>query len=152
MKKTFRSVLAIVGILIVAILAIAHPAFAINLQSLFGNSEPDNFKIIHVQDLDRLMKDPSAHVNIFNVNPLDVRAQTGTIPGARLLASYNYNVATELPPDKNADLVFYCRNTRCMAAPEAASHAIGAGYTNVSVMADGIEGWKNAGMRTEPVN
>ncbi len=147
MKMTFRSVLAIV-----AILAIAHPALAINLQSLFGNSELDNFKIIHVQDLDRLMKDPSAHVNILDVNPLDVRAQTGTIPGARLLASYNYDVATELPPDKNADLVFYCRNTKCMASHAAANRALKAGYTDVSVMADGIEGWKNAGMRTDPVN
>ena len=137
---------------IAAMIAIAHPAFAIDLQSLFGNPAPDNFKLIHVQDLDRLMKDPNAHVNIFDVNPLDVRAQTGTIPGARLLASYNYDVATELPPDKHAELVFYCRNTKCMASHEAAKRALKAGYTNVSVMADGIEGWQNAGMRTDPVN
>ncbi len=93
-----------------AIVAISQPALAIDLQSLFGSSEPNNFKIIHVQDLDRLMKDPGAHVNIYDVNPVDVRAQTGTIPGARLLPSDNFDVATELPPNKNAKLVFYCHN------------------------------------------
>jgi hypothetical protein len=106
MRKALRSVLAIA-----AILAIAHPAFAISLQSIFGSPEPDNFKIIHVQDLDRLMKDSGAHVNIFDVNPPDVRAQLGIIPGARLLPSAgSYKIATELPPDKNAKLVFYCHN------------------------------------------
>ena len=94
-----------------AVLAIVHPAFAINLQSMFGNSEPDNFKIIHVQDLDRLMKNSGAHVNIFDVNPPDVRSQLGIIPGARLLPSADsYKVAAELPPNKNAKLVFYCHN------------------------------------------
>jgi len=106
MKKTLRSVLAML-----AVLAIAHPAFAISLQSLFGNSEPDNFKIIHVQDLDRLMKNSGAHVNIFDANPSDVRSQLGIIPGARLLPSAgSYKVATELPPNKSAKLVFYCHN------------------------------------------
>ena len=80
------------------------------------------------------------------------RAQTGSIPGARLLPSYNYDIATELPPDKNADIVFYCRNTQCMASHTAANRALKAGYTDVSVMADGIEGWKNAGKPTDPVN
>ncbi len=39
-----------------------------------------------------------------------------------------------------------------MASHEAARRAVKAGYTDVSVMADGIEGWKNAGMRTDSVN
>jgi rhodanese-related sulfurtransferase len=32
-----------------------------------------------------------------------------------------------------------------MASHEAARRAVGAGYTNVEVMADGIKGWKEAG-------
>ena len=32
-----------------------------------------------------------------------------------------------------------------MASHEAARRAVGAGYTNVSVMVDGITGWHNAG-------
>jgi len=32
-----------------------------------------------------------------------------------------------------------------MASHEAARRAVAAGYTNVSVMADGIDGWRSAG-------
>jgi len=39
-----------------------------------------------------------------------------------------------------------------MASHEAARRAVEAGYKDVSVMADGIEGWKNAGMPAESVN
>jgi rhodanese-related sulfurtransferase len=38
-----------------------------------------------------------------------------------------------------------------MASHEAARRAVKAGYTNVSVMSDGIEGWKNAGMPSQSV-
>ena len=106
MKRTLPSAFAII-----ALVLLAHPAFAISFSSIFGDSRGEpKFNLIHVQDLARLMKDPSAHVYIFDANPPDVRASTGIIPGARLLASYKYDVATELPPDKNAKLVFYCHN------------------------------------------
>jgi hypothetical protein len=50
---------------------------------------------------------------IFDANVEDTRNKYGVIPGARLLTTYDhYNVATELPPAKNAKLVFYCANTR----------------------------------------
>jgi rhodanese-related sulfurtransferase len=39
-----------------------------------------------------------------------------------------------------------------MASHAAARRAVKAGYTDVSVMSDGIEGWKNAGMETQAVN
>jgi len=37
-----------------------------------------------------------------------------------------------------------------MASHEAARRAVKAGYTDVSVMADGIAGWKAAGEPTMP--
>jgi len=37
-----------------------------------------------------------------------------------------------------------------MASHEAARRAVKAGYTDVSVMADGIAGWKAAGEPTTP--
>ena len=145
MKTSLRSVFAIA-----AIIAIASPAFAADLQSVIGGSQADKLNLIHVQDLAREMKDPNAHLYIFDANPPDARTSTGWIPGAKLIAPYDkYDVATELPPDKGSDLVFYCRNTQCMASHAAAKRAINAGYTDVSVMADGIEGWKNAGMPVE---
>lgn len=36
-----------------------------------------------------------------------------------------------------------------MASHSAAKKATEAGYTNVKVMADGIEGWKAAGQKTD---
>ncbi len=105
MKTSIRSAFAIAVLLMVA-----RPALALDLQSLFGQPEPQNFNLIHVQDLDRLMKDPNAHLHVFDVNPVDVRESTGTIPGAILLPGTKYDVAQELPPDKNSKLVFYCHN------------------------------------------
>jgi len=36
-----------------------------------------------------------------------------------------------------------------MASHEAARRAVKAGYTNVSVMADGITGWRDAGLHVD---
>ncbi len=136
-----------------AALAIACPAFAQSLQSLLSNDpEPAGYNIIHVDDLAQLMHDPSAHLHIYDVNPVDVRAQTGIIPDAEPLASYIYDASVYLPSHKDATLVFYCRNAACKAADVAANRALLAGYTDVDVMPDGIEGWMKAGMRTEPAN
>jgi hypothetical protein len=80
---------------------------------LGGKHEEDNFKLINVTDLAALRADPNSHVVILDANIERVRNKYGLIPGARLLTSYdNYDVVTELPPAKNAKLVFYCANTR----------------------------------------
>jgi rhodanese-related sulfurtransferase len=39
-----------------------------------------------------------------------------------------------------------------MASHAAARRAVKAGYTDVSVMVDGIQGWKDAGKRVETLN
>jgi hypothetical protein len=80
---------------------------------LAGKHEEDNFKIMHVADLAALRADPNSHVVVLDANLEGTRNKYGVIPGARLLTTYdNYNVAKELPPAKNAKLVFYCANTR----------------------------------------
>ena len=84
------------------------------LSALLGvNLEDSHFKLIHVADLAALRADPNSHVAILDANVEDTREAYGIVPGARLLSSYdNYDVATELPPAKNAKLVFYCANWR----------------------------------------
>ena len=130
---------------------IAGPAFALTLDELIDNKPaPPGFNVIHVLDLVQLMHDPSAHLYIYDVNPVDDRAQTGSIPGAELLPSYVYDTSAVLPPRKDTTLVFYCRNAACKASDIAANRALLAGYTDVDVMVDGIEGWIRAGMRTDP--
>lgn len=70
----------------------------------------------------------------------------------RLLASYKqYDAARELPADRKSALVFYCANTMCTASHVAAQKALDAGCSNVSVMVDGIFGWKKAGQPGAPI-
>jgi rhodanese-related sulfurtransferase len=86
---------------------------------------------------------------LVDANGVDFRAQHGVIPGAVLLTSYkDYEPAKELPSDKTRKLVFYCANTHCGASHMAATKAMEAGYADVSVLPDGLMGWKKAGQPT----
>ena len=83
------------------------------LNALLGNSaEHDNFKLIRVAQLAALRANPDSHVVVCDANGRQEREKYGVIPGARLLSSSNhYDVAAELPSNKDARLVFYCANT-----------------------------------------
>jgi hypothetical protein len=94
-------------------LTLVARASAFDLGKLLNNKEEaDNFQIIHVAELAKLMADPASKVQIFDANHSSTRENFGIIPGAHLLSSSdNYDVAKELPADKNAKLVFYCADT-----------------------------------------
>ena len=106
---TRRSIVsAIVGAIV---LSAAASAFAFDIGSLLNNKpkEPDKFAVIRVDKLSSLMNDPNSHVNIYDANGWGLRSTAGVIPGAHLLTSDDkYDVAKELPANKNAMLVFYC--------------------------------------------
>ncbi len=70
------------------------------------------------------------------------------VPGALNLDPAAYKDG-DLPPDKEANLVFYCSNPLCRKAPNAARRAKQMGYGNVKVMSAGIGGWLSAGLPTE---
>jgi rhodanese-related sulfurtransferase len=70
------------------------------------------------------------------------------VPGARNLDPADYT-ESDLPPYKNAFLVFYCSNPMCRKAPNAARRAKKIGYNNVHVMSAGISGWLTARLPTE---
>ncbi len=57
--------------------------------------------------------------------------------------------ASALPADKNSNLVFYCKNTMCMASHKGARIALKQGYSNVKVLPEGIDGWMKAGKTVE---
>jgi hypothetical protein len=98
----------VLALLALAIVGSAGAARAFDITSLLKD-KPDNFKIIYVDDLAKLMANPDSHVNIYDANGPGLRSTAGVIPGAHLLSSDdNYDVATELPPNKGALLVFYC--------------------------------------------
>lgn len=86
---------------------------AADIGKILENKEgPDNFQIIHVADLAKLIADPSSNVQVFDANHPSTRERFGIIAGAHMLSSYdNYDVAKELPANKNTKLVFYCADT-----------------------------------------
>ena len=112
MSKQFLTRRSIVSAIVGAIfLSSVASAFAFDIGSLLNNKpkEPDKFAVIRVDQLASLMADPNSHVNIYDANGWGLRSTAGVIPGAHLLTSDDqYDVATELPPAKNAKLVFYC--------------------------------------------
>jgi rhodanese-related sulfurtransferase len=91
-------------------------------------------------------------VTVYDANREEFRAKNGVLPGARLLSSSSsYDVAKELPAQKDAALVFYCANEKCTASHKAAERAAAAGFKDVSVLTVGFKGWKDAGKPTESV-
>lgn len=81
---------------------------------------------------------------ICDANTVDTRAKLGVIPGAVLLSNYRDYAVSELPADRGRRLIFYCYNPMCSSAAEAARKAIAGGYTDVTIMPDGIQGWVGA--------
>lgn len=112
MRSWLRKVPSLNGALaFVIVIAIASSAFAFDIGKILNNKpkEPDKFAIIRVDRLTSLMADSNSHVNIYDANGWGLRSRAGVIPGAHLLTSDDkYDVATELPSDKSAKLVFYC--------------------------------------------
>jgi rhodanese-related sulfurtransferase len=105
----------------------------------------DAFKLISAADLDKALHS-AAPPAVYDANVASTREHAGIVPGAKLLSSSTkYDPAKELPADKKTPLVFYCANTMCTASHSAAERAVKAGYSDVSVMSDGIYGWKKAG-------
>ena len=94
-------------------LMLAARASATDIGTLLENKEgPENFQVIHVADLAKLMADPASKVQVYDANHPSTRERFGVIAGAHLLTSSgNYDVAKELPADKNARLVFYCTDS-----------------------------------------
>lgn len=86
---------------------------------------------------------------VVDANDAQTRKEYGTVPGAVLLSDHRSFAFSELPEDKAEKLVFYCGGVKCRASDAAASRAASAGYSNVSVMREGIRGWRNAGQATE---
>lgn len=102
-------------------------------------------KTISPVNVHRLVQGPE-HVTVLDVNSRSsfIKAR---VPGASNLDS-DYKDG-DLPPEKNALLVFYCSNPMCRKAPKAARRARKLGYSNVHVMPAGISGWLAARLPTE---
>ncbi|HET9037088.1 MAG TPA: rhodanese-like domain-containing protein [Myxococcaceae bacterium] len=69
----------------------------------------EKLRMIEVSDLESMQKDSKSPPTLLDANDAEFRQKNGVIPGAKLLSSFDrYDLAKELPADKNAPLVFYC--------------------------------------------
>jgi rhodanese-related sulfurtransferase len=100
-----------------------------------------------VDEVAKFVKEKTA--TVVDANGADTRREYGVIPGAVLLSNHREYAMSELPASKSNKLVFYCGGTMCRASDKAASRALAAGYTDVSVLREGIKGWKSAGQPTD---
>jgi rhodanese-related sulfurtransferase len=91
-------------------------------------------------------KDQSAY--ILDVSQQTARDRYGAIQQAVLLSSPASYDVRELPPNRDAKLVFYCESQACADVQAAARRAMDAGYVDVGVMPDGIKGWVDSGRPT----
>src|SRR5262249_32756494 len=89
-----------------------------------------------IDEVAKYVKERTA--TIVDANGAETRQQYGVIPGAVLLTSHRDYSLSELPASKSNKLVFYCGGTMCRASDKAAARAVLAGYTDVSVLRDGI--------------
>jgi rhodanese-related sulfurtransferase len=99
--------------------------------------------VLSLSEVRALMEGKRA-VYIYDANDLESYLK-GHIPGA-VWVQYNAVTAAELPPAKDAKLIFYCYNPQCGASDQAAEHAISLGFRNVWRMPEGIQGWREAKM------
>jgi hypothetical protein len=87
----------------------------LSLLSLLGcgaGTASEGFKLIHVDELVALLSSSDQSTTVLDANGADFRAKEGIIPGATLLSGYRtYDVEKELPPRKDARLVFYCADS-----------------------------------------
>ena len=97
---------------LIAAAILGAQAFAGDIGSVLANKEgPDQFALIHVSDLARMMADKAHKIWIYDANLPRTREAYGIIPGAQMLpSSDHYDVHADLPMDKSAKLIFYCAN------------------------------------------
>lgn len=67
------------------------------------------------------------------------------IPGSINIPTENAEMAKEVIPYMDAEIVVYCANADCDASPNLAQKLEEMGYTNVSDFEEGLAGWRKAG-------
>ena len=86
--------------------------------------------------------DKGADMVLVDSRPKKAKYDKGHIPSAISIPdTYFDDQKDQLPTDKNKLLVFYCGGLHCKLSHKSAAKAIGMGYTNVKVFAEGYPAW-----------
>jgi len=127
-------------VLVAFLLAACQPKTAVpETVSVAGGS----YKNITAQDLNTMLKNKD-FVFINTHIPF-----AGNIAGTDLSIPYDQigQNLSQLPADKNAKIVLYCRSGRMSAI--AAESLVKLGYTNIWNLQGGMDGWVQAGYTLE---
>jgi rhodanese-related sulfurtransferase len=106
-----------------------------------GSGHPFTAEALSLNEVANLL-DLNEVVYIYDANERSSYLK-GHIRGA-LWVRYDAVMSSDLPPAKDAKLIFYCYNPLCGASELAADRARALGYRNVWRMPEGIEGWRAA--------
>src|SRR5262249_4157837 len=135
------------ALILTGFFAIASLPFATRAIACEGEGHQQaTFKTTNIPEVASWLNKQAAYV--FDANDKTTRDKYGVIAGASTLTSARTYDLRELPPNKDAKLVFYCGGPKCMSSHGAAERALAAGYTDVNVMPEGIKGWVDAGRPT----
>jgi len=75
-----------------------------------------------------------------------IECRDRSIPGSICIPCGIFDEQTDkLPRDKQKKLVYYCESDLCLKSGQCAEKSIKLGYTDVSVLKNGLPGWKMAG-------
>jgi rhodanese-related sulfurtransferase len=124
---------------------VAHADEAAKAPAAQAPAEKEPFQRLTVDEVQKLVGQKD--VAIYDNNNAE-RFAKGHVPGAKNVSPRELTAA-DLPANKDAKLVFYCANEKCMACHEGAKKAIELGYKNVFIMPQGIMGWEKAGKPVE---
>lgn len=115
-------------------------AFIISLQvNAFADCKEDsNYPVVTKAELQNIVTKKSAF--IIDVNSTE-SFQKSRVPGAVHFDAIEKNFASNLPADKNAEIVAYCGSTMCTAWKKAAQKGCALGYKNIKHFKEGIAGW-----------
>jgi rhodanese-related sulfurtransferase len=135
-------------IVVLALLGLAACGGSSTPPATTAQAQPaEAFKRMTVEEVETRLAQNDGKTFVFDDNEQS-RYAKGHVPGAKFLP-YKEVAADKLPADKSATLIFYCYGEECSACHQAATAAIGLGYTNVYIMPEGITGWEKKGKKTE---
>lgn len=101
-------------------------------------------KVIQPEALHQMLEQNSAFTLINTMSIIECRDHN--IPTSLCIPCEALDkLIGKLPTDKQGKLVFYCESDLCLRSYKAAEKALKHGYTDVSVLKDGLPGWKKAG-------
>lgn len=99
----------------------------------------DHITILTAPEVRYMMEVEKSAILIHNLSKLEYDIQH--IPGSINIPVTEMETTTDLPPDKNARIIFYCMGPECDYSKKAAQIAVQHGYTNIYWFRGGIPEW-----------